>query len=323
MKDIAKDIHDQALKVGFEGCGIIPLLPYVEEYKAQVGKRMENVPESKQFYENLAGSFIKTQQVYPWAKSLIVCTTYFGKYKFPKSLQGRYGKAFLLSTDPTPNGNEYKRKTSFEQWLLDNGIRFAGGEQHSSILPMRLAAVRAGLGIFRKNNFFYGEKGSWYSIDGYLIDKECEYINETRIRPCAEKCNICQRECKTKALSAPYSMNPGLCVSFWTTFGGGYVPPFLKEEDFGEWICGCDMCQDRCPHNRHNWDDGEDFPGLDEIVELLEPENIINASDEELIEKVIPKTDHHIPPEKTEILRVNARRVIERLRCKSQTSSLA
>ncbi len=74
---------------------------------------------------------------------------------------------------------------------------------------------------------------------------------------------------------------------------------------------GCDVCQDACPYNkRHNWNEGEDFPGLKEIEVLLQPKNIISASDEELIQKVIPRAEHHLTDTQTDILRNSAKRVI-------------
>ena len=65
-----------------------------------------------------------------------------------------------------------------------------------------------------------------------------------------------------------------------------------------------------CPFSQ-SWDDGLPFPGLDEIVDTLSPENIISTSDETLIEKVIPKTDFHIPADKVDILRICARRAVK------------
>ena len=74
---------------------------------------------------------------------------------------------------------------------------------------------------------------------------------------------------------------------------------------------GCDTCQDAGPYNRcHNWNEGEDFPGLKEIEALLQPKNIISASDEELIQKVIPRAEHHLTDAQTDILRIGAKRVI-------------
>lgn len=311
-KYLSQNIYKKALEYGYDNCGIIPI-EALDIYSNQLKERIDKFPESAAVY-GFADSYSHLKRDYPWAKSMIVCTEWYGKYRFPSSLQGRYAKAFLLSIATAPDSREHKGKEDFEKWMYENGIHFEGGEINmpARIVPLRQAAVAAGLGIFRKNNFFYGPKGSWYGLEGYLIDKSCEYIQESTLKPCAEKCNLCQKTCKTKALSAPFTMNPISCVSFCTTFGEGKIPKNLLPEQFGEWILGCDSCQDACPYNiGHDWNEGEAFPGLEEIENLLQPENIISASDKEIIEKVIPKTEFHLTAAKADVLRVSAQRVLD------------
>ncbi len=178
--------------------------------------------------------------------------------------------------------------------------------------PLRWAAMQAGLGIVRKNNFFYTASGSWVGLMGYVTDVEGELIHDaSSLRPCSEKCNLCQRACKSHALSAPYTMNPMRCVSFWTTFGKGVVPDFLDEGMFGEWICGCDDCQDACPHKRrHDWDAGEPFSDLEEIAPMMAPEHLVEQPDEFIETHIIPKTDNHLQPGDAHVLREGAARAI-------------
>lgn len=312
---LGKIVHEKALECGYDDCGIVMLDDVLDEYRERLHERMEKYPESVAVYESPL-AYLRLKEDYPWAKSIVVCTEYFGKYKFPASLRGRYAKSYLMSSS-VPEYPGRKGKEAFERWMAETGIRFEGGESYMPArrMPLRIAAAKAGLGIIRKNNFFYGPNGSYYGLEGYLTDLSCEYIRDVTLRPCSEKCNLCQRACKTCALSAPYTMNPMLCVSFWNTFGGGHIPSHLKAEQFGSWIMGCDNCQDACPHNiRHNWDEGEEFPGLKEIEQLLQPENIVNASDEELIEKVLPRSEYHLTPEGVNTLRICARRTLEQLK---------
>ena len=64
--------------------------------------------------------------------------------------------------------------------------------------------------------------------------------------------------CKTKSLSAPFTMNPLTCVSFINTFGDGNLPDGVTEDMLEEWIIGCDNCQDSCPFNKnHDWSIGK------------------------------------------------------------------
>jgi len=311
-ENLAKEIRAQAIQCGYEDCGIIPVTD-LDGYQDRLQKRKQEVPESVPFYA-FADMFSAIKQQHPWAKSVLICIDWYGDYKYPERLQGKYAKDYLLSCDGTLDIATHQNRLGLEKWLTQQGIRWAGGEENSpaGLLPLRYAAVAAGLGIIRKNNFFYTEKGSRYRLKGYLIDCDCTLKQARQVRACPEKCSLCQKACLTDALSAPFTMNPMKCVSFLTTFGGGTVPDGLQAAQFSNWLCGCDACQDACPYNYHDWSQGMDFPGLSDLVELLQPENLCTASDGALIEKVIPLTDSHILPQNVETLRNNARRVLRK-----------
>lgn len=306
--ETARKICDKAISLGFDDCGIISL-DEMDGYAELFSERMLRVPESKAFYERLQ-YITNVKKRFPWAKSLLICATWLGKYKYPKILRRRYAKAYFLSPQSVEGGDGYK--TELKRWLSDQGIRCDGGDEegHLSVGGLRYAAMAAGLGIIRKNNFFYNEKGSYVELDGYALDAECSLHRRKNVSPCPDGCQICVKSCPTGALRAPYELAPMRCVSFCTTFGKGAVPPGADEKQLGEWIVGCDACQDCCPHNRHDWDEGEDFPGLDELLPLLSPENILKATDEELRERIIPKTVRHIFPDEIQTLRINAERAL-------------
>ena len=309
---LAQEIHDKALACGYDDCGIVPL-DALDFYKERMIKRLEDVPESKKVYAH-SNAFLTLKENYPWAQSIVVCTEYFGAYKFPASLQKRYAKGLLLSLANIPDGGEVKQRRSFETWFNDKNIQFIGGEtaKPTGVVPLRPASVAAGLGIYRKNNFFYGPKGSNYELVAYLIDQPCEYIRHLEIPPCPETCDLCQQKCKTKSLSAPFTMNPLTCVSYINTFGDGKLPEGVTEDMLEEWILGCDNCQDCCPFNKiYDWSIGKDYPGLNALELILQPEYILKASDKEIIEKLIPKFCFHLTDKQIPLLRKSAKRAIE------------
>ena len=55
-----------------------------------------------------------------------------------------------------------------------------------------------------------------------------------------------------------------------------------------------------------------DYPGLDELDPLLQPEYILKASDEEIIKKLIPKFCFHLTDKQIQLLRKSAKRAIAR-----------
>jgi len=295
--NIANSVYQAALEYGFDNCGIIPIAA-MDSFEANYRKRIEAVPTAASFY-----SYTSAKEKFPWAKSIVICTYDFSRYRYPEELRGRYGKAFLLGPEKgKPYGYDAQ---GFMRWMTENGIRC----QQGGFGSMRHAAEQAGLGVVRKNNFFYTEKGSYVELIGFVIDSECQLIHKHNLTPCSDKCDLCQKACKTKSLSAPHTMDPFKCVSFWTTFGKGNVPPGLTEDMYEQWLCGCDNCQDACPYNhRHNWDEGEPFSDLEEIAPMLTPEKILEATDDFLREQIISRTADHLQPEDTEVLRRNAGR---------------
>ena len=314
-----EQIHDMAIKCGFDNCGVIPLSDFVG-YGDKLSERISKIPMSAMLYDRLK-PFANLEKTYPWAKSAVVTIFYFGKYKYPTSLQGYYGKGLLLSPENVPQSPANQGKLKFQEWMAEQGIRYAGGQDYgaSRNMPLRYAAEKAGLGIIRQNNFFYGPNGSWYELDGYIIDHEAVYKEESDLRPCSSKCGLCRKACPSGALCDANTMNPLLCVSFTTTYGNGNPVPPATLESIGEWICGCDACQDACPYNkRHDWAEGEDFPELDAITDLLSPEGILAASDEDLREKIIPKTADHLRDDQADLLRRMAKNSISNRKTENQ-----
>ncbi|MFW6208114.1 MAG: epoxyqueuosine reductase [Spirochaetota bacterium] len=66
---------------------------------------------------------------------------------------------------------------------------------------------------------------------------------------CPPACTNCRRKCPTGALRADGRFDARLCISYLTIEYPGSIPPELRPL-LGDWLFGCDICQDVCPLNR-------------------------------------------------------------------------
>ncbi len=90
--------------------------------------------------------------------------------------------------------------------------------------------------------------GSWFFIGELIVDIELEPDH-----PASDLCGSCTRcieACPTDALNEPYSVDANLCISYLTIEHREDDIPDALQKGVGNWIFGCDICQDVCPWNK-------------------------------------------------------------------------
>lgn len=288
--------------MGYEKCGIIKISD-MSGYEEKLDERVERIPETKPFYERFY-HFAHLQDLYPWAKSIVIGVSHYGKYHVPEHLQGLIGKAYLFDSRRDEQSKELQDSLKFEAAMQEMGLK-TEAERKFGITALRWAALKAGLGLVRRNNFFYTEAGSWMHLEAWLIDRELESREIPTVKECPKDCNLCIKSCPTVSLSQPYTMNPTSCISYLTTFGGRDFPHGKYNAQMGGWVYGCDVCQDVCPMNKNRWNATESFPALDELSQHLSLEKILEM-DYPFLEQVIQPKFWYIEKEDTWKWKTNA-----------------
>jgi len=109
-------------------------------------------------------------------------------------------------------------------------------------------AQRAGLGWMGKNsNLLNKTHGSWFLIGEMIVDVPFVYDG-----PETDHCGTCTRcidACPTDAIYEPYRVDSNRCISYLTIELKDQIPEEYHKQ-MGEWMFGCDICQDVCPWNR-------------------------------------------------------------------------
>lgn len=169
--DISTKVKKKAYELGYDLCGIIKANTF-KEYIDYLNIRVEKFPQSIHLYESLY-SLANPLEKADWGKSIIVCVRRYNKYKIPQNLDKLFGKMYLFDGRLSCS-KEYSTIKLFDEYLKEQGMK-----SYRDGVTARWAAVKAGLGHFRKNNFVYTKFGSWVYIDTWIVDFEMEYDKES------------------------------------------------------------------------------------------------------------------------------------------------
>ena len=273
MAALARQIRDFAREIGYVDCGVVPV-GELAGYAEAVARLTRRFPESAAAFASGKRTLLAVRRAHPWAESVVICARRYGKYRIPRHLQGLIGKFYLTDVRHEKESAAYRNSRLFEDQLREWGLKTAAERDHG-IVPYRWIAAKAGIGVIRKNNFFYTRYGSWVDFEAWLVDRELEIRGEPGLKPCPAACVRCVDACPSRSLAEPYMTNRESCISNITTWKGRDMPNERYREEVGQWIYGCDACQDACPFNAAAWTDDEEFPGLEELAGRISPEKIV------------------------------------------------
>lgn len=114
----------------------------------------------------------------------------------------------------------------------------------------RSHAQQAGLGFIGKNTMLIRPRqGSFFFLGEILLTAEFDTYDRPHRETMCGSCMRCQMACPTDAFPKPYVLDAGRCISYHTIENKGWVPADLRTK-FGNWMYGCDVCQDVCPFQR-------------------------------------------------------------------------
>ena len=137
-------------------------------------------------------------------------------------------------------------------------------------LAERALAARAGMGWIGKNSnlLTHDRAGSWVFLGALLTSAELPA--DEPVRTTCGSCTRCLVGCPTGAIIAPQTVDARRCISYLTIEHPGVLSSW-EAEAIGDWIFGCDICQEVCPVNADADDTGPLLVPLLPLIAWLLP----------------------------------------------------
>ncbi|MGZ3689402.1 MAG: tRNA epoxyqueuosine(34) reductase QueG [Bdellovibrionota bacterium] len=194
--------------------------------------------------------------VFPEAKS-ILCVA----LPYPKQAAGSVSTAEGVRYARYLQGPDYHEdlalrleqvmKTAAETFFNQTGrkLRWKTCVDTSAVLERSWAAL-AGLGWVGKNTMLIHPKLGSYFFLGTVLLNEPVSRGPAPLPDYCGNCTRCLTSCPTQAIVKPHLLDSRLCISYLTLEKRG---PFEASEStlkrLGNWVAGCDVCQEACPFN--------------------------------------------------------------------------
>ena len=256
MTDLKAAVIAQARACGFDLVGVTSADDFAADRDAALERIREGRMDGLPWYtESRVMRGTSPLELLPGARSIICLgLSYFvesGPPTHPELVEGRaaVGRVARYAWVRDYHRVMKRRMREFVRGLereLDSEIAARWYVDDGPMLD-RAAANRAGIGWFGKNtNILTTQFGSWVFLGQVITDLELE--PDAPLKKSCGSCVRCIEDCPTGAIVAPYVVDNARCISYLTIENRGAIPRELRPL-MGDWVFGCDICQDVCPVN--------------------------------------------------------------------------
>ena len=244
---LTEDLKRRAREIGFCAVGVTGAEPFSEAETAAAGRTDEGLMDGLTWWTKArVHASADPRRATPEARSVIALAF---PHPRPNSddespADGPRGRIAAYALGRDYHDVLLERMQPLLLMLREQGHVAKTYVDHGWMLD-RAAAARAGIGWLGKNtNLLVPGVGSSVLLAEIVTSADLD--EDPPLKTSCGSCDACIRVCPTGALTAPGVLDNRLCISFWTIEHRGVIPLEIRPL-IGDWIFGCDLCQEICP----------------------------------------------------------------------------
>ncbi len=246
-----KWIKNQARRLGFDLCGIAGAAPIERGDYLRAWLDAGRAGSMNYLHRHLESRLNPAALLEGTVSAIVVALNYYqAAPATARNVCATHGRVARYAW-----GRDYHRVIKGKLHQLADALRDRFGSHittracvDTAPIIEREAAAMAGIGWIGKNTMVLStELGSFFVIGVLLTTLEIE--PDKPVDDHCGSCTACLDACPTKAFPTAYEMDASRCISFLTIEHRGEIPDEFRES-IGDWVFGCDVCQEVCPYNR-------------------------------------------------------------------------
>jgi epoxyqueuosine reductase len=246
---LTADLKAEAARLGFELVGVAPAVNPVG-FSALQAWLDRGFAGEMGYLERRREAYAHPDAVLPGVRSVVMLGLNYRTDNPVKPMPAE-GRVSRYAWGPTDYHTVLRQRLKqLSKYLKQQapGSQARGIVDTAPLLERDFARL-AGLGWFGKNTLLINKRqGSWLFLSALLTNAELEYDSPHETAHCGS-CTRCLDACPTDAFDGPYVLDARKCISYLTIELRGPIPKPLRT-GIGDWLFGCDVCQDVCPWNR-------------------------------------------------------------------------
>ncbi len=276
MATLEQHLLDHAHQIGFALAGIAPATP-ADGFDRLCDWLEQGFAGEMGYMHKHAEAHRDPRSILPTVRSVVMVGMNYAPEKSQQAPVGGRIARFAQGADYHAVLRDKLRQLG--RWLSEQRPGCWGrGVVDTAPLLERDFARRAGLGWFGKNTMLLNKRlGSWFLLGGLLVDFELTPSEPFSTRHCGT-CTACLDACPTDAFVAPYVLDARRCISYLTIELHREVPEQARPA-VGDWLFGCDICQEVCPWNRKAPLGREELAPRADLI-AVDPAELLGLSEE-------------------------------------------